>query len=1103
MILLKNIRLINWYGFENVTAPIGFFTLIAGKNGNGKSVLLDAIKYAAYGDTVFNKSSDSKGTRTLVSYTRGLLDATAKTFMRPAEKQPNVVTHIVLEFYDYVEAKNFVLGTVLETNASNNVQSFRYIVDKKNLQNIEHLHEEHGVKKPLTSTAFQKKYGVKLMNKEQGIAKFMQMTGLKLESEQVHSYLRKLRGIMSYDPNAKIDQFIRESVLEEKKIDFSNLIDTRESVRKTKTALGLIQSEITEIGDILADYQSYENECKRLLIDDIKIAYKQKLELSAEKEKEEQKESQAKSDQIRILKQKEELEGNIKLYQKNLQTIESSLNDLDCVKPIKELEEHLTRIKESQRKLKQEKEELNLFQEQINVIRPMLKQEDIDLKEQNILFSLCAQTYSVSDKELSVMKLKEDVDEGSRKASIKIEKLKDENKEIDEKIEFQKQIISDCNKNHNSFQNIPDYVALKEEINKEFRSRKIMKTARFACEYVLELKDEAWRDAIETFLGPRRYTILIDPEYYDIADEVVNRSKYKYAHIFNTKLLMKKQIEANKDSIVHLLTIKNEIAQKYFDYLLGRIKAVGLNDVKNYENAMSKEGKVSINMDSYFLRFKNLRTYYLGQETLELNLIRAEKDLQILQTKRSACLERLHHEERIRLSLLIFRDLFKTYNYDAFQQYKRNLTLIQEDENKIDELITAQRDNQEFFTLMEFKEKYEQLLKKANEDKFGVDNKYLEICTTIQRCADHLKQIEKDINVACDKFVEYEHEEYTSVQKAVAAYDKFIENNYKGPGGLLILESRRRTKDGIEKYKKDILIKQGEYNGKRSEENRLATGIEYRSIYESRRNKIWMDDLQSVKKELNENTMEYEKTFKNEFVLKVLNNCKNARDELKKINYELNKLKFDTNYQFDVHLVKDQSDYAKILTYAKYLDDKKPNGSVNGQISFDELEKYSNDEIVQLEKDIKEIINKIIEKNNNDLIEKYADYRNYMIYEILITNETFDKAKLSKQTGYNSGAEIQIPYLLILSSALLMIYNERVNSTRLVFIDEPFVKMDPSNVKLMLAFLKEQRFQVIFCAPDKTEVIGNECEVILPVLKVKPDNMQMGMIKFHEDKRYE
>ena len=95
---------------------------------------------------------------------------------------------------------------------------------------------------------------------------------------------------------------------------------------------------------------------------------------------------------------------------------------------------------------------------------------------------------------------------------------------------------------------------------------------------------------------------------------------------------------------------------------------------------------------------------------------------------------------------------------------------------------------------------------------------------------------------------------------------------------------------------------------------------------------------------------------------------------------------------------------------------------------------------------------------------------------------------------------MQIPYLLILSSALLMIYNQRVNSTRLVFIDEPFAKMDPGNVKLMLDFMREQQMQVIFCSPDKTESIGNECEVILPALRVRADSMQLGIVQFHEEK---
>ena len=86
----------------------------------------------------------------------------------------------------------------------------------------------------------------------------------------------------------------------------------------------------------------------------------------------------------------------------------------------------------------------------------------------------------------------------------------------------------------------------------------------------------------------------------------------------------------------------------------------------------------------------------------------------------------------------------------------------------------------------------------------------------------------------------------------------------------------------------------------------------------------------------------------------------------------------------------------------------------------------------QLEKDLRQIINRIIEKNSEETIARFADYRNYMTYEILISNDILHHAKLSRQTGFNSGAEVQIPYLLILTSALLMIYNQRVNATRLV-----------------------------------------------------------------------
>ncbi len=124
--------------------------------------------------------------------------------------------------------------------------------------------------------------------------------------------------------------------------------------------------------------------------------------------------------------------------------------------------------------------------------------------------------------------------------------------------------------------------------------------------------------------------------------------------------------------------------------------------------------------------------------------------------------------------------------------------------------------------------------------------------------------------------------------------------------------------------------------------------------------------------------------------------------------------------------MKDGSDYEKIVEYAKYLKEREELGTASGQMTLDAMTSYSDEEGNELEKDIEKIINRIVESNDKDKIEHYADYRNYMTYEILLTNDVLTKKRnYQKQSGYNSGAEVQIPYMLILLSALLMIYNDK------------------------------------------------------------------------------
>ena len=1100
MILLKKVRLINWYGFANVTAPIGFFTLIAGKNGNGKSAMLDAVKYAAYGDTVFNKSSEGKGSRTVSSYTRGLLDATAGTYIRPPEKVPNVYSHIVLEFFDQAEEKNFLLGVVIETNASNNYQTYRYVIDRKSMEEINHTYDKEGILMPYSATELQKQYKLTMLNREQGLPKFMQMTGLKLSINQMPVYLRKLRGIMSYDPEAKIDRFIRESVLEEKNVDFSKLIEAKNNIERLNHTFHAVQEEIEELEHILGEYDTFESESNRLLSDDIKIVYKKKKDLKGSIEELTKKQEEAEKKQKEVNQNLQILDEQLNELDNRLVQARVSLRQMDGARIVEEERRRLALLKKEKGEWLAKWRELEDFQTKVSEILHSFMEEGQTAEKKEILSSLCGSGYSVAEKESAADGLKRLVEQAYDEKIREIDRLNLAAEELNRKLNIQEKILEDCKKHRNTYDRIPDYVELRNEINREFEQRKIKSRAQFACEYVISLTDETWRDAIEAFLGPRRYSILVEPQYYDIADDVLNRSSHKYAHLFNTKLLMRKELNPEADSVVHMLEIKNEAAKRYFEFQLGRMHAVELQQVRNFENAISKEGRVSVAMDSYFLRLDRIDVYYLGQKIYELNRIRAEKEIRRIREEKQSVLEKRRELQNRKNRLNGDKAFFRSYAYEAPSKYQEVSRLCRDSEDQLKRLEKALKNNREYLELNQLIEQMQNEQRGMKQARGKLDQENSSLGAEIQLCGARRQQKKIELEAEEGRFRKYEINAYTVVQKAVEAYEKFLAGGTQG--GLLAQETRGRIARRIEQHKKELFTLQAAYNTHYSG-GELTVGTEGRELYAARKDRIWMDNLQEIRQELDAQTKRYEDIFKNEFVLNIRKYCEKARDDLKQINGELVKLNFSAKYQFDVHYVKDGTEYAKIIEYARYLEEREQLGSSDGQMTFDMFTSVSDEEGEHLEKELRKIINRIIEKNSEETIARFADYRNYMTYEILVSNQILDRAKLSRQTGFNSGAEVQIPYLLILSSALLMIYNQRVNSTRLVFIDEPFAKMDPGNVKLMLNFMRQQKLQVIFCSPDKTETIGNECEVLLPVLRVRPDSMQLGIVQFHEEKAYE
>ena len=1023
--ILRNIHLVNWYGFSNRTIPVSEnLTLISGENECGKSTILDAIKYAYTGDTQFNKATSGYNTgvgkRNLVSYTRCLVDASAGIYARPADKIPVVYTHIALEYFDQINENPFVLGVVIETAVTDIRGTHWYALDGKRIADISFVYEEDSLIKPYDASGFQKKYGVQMKTKKEGITLFMQMIGLKLPYQEVPKYQRKLRNIMAYNPAAKIQEFIKESVLEEHDINFDKLKEAKKNIEQINGSLEQINQELQDLDSILADYDEHDKKAVQLKIDDIKIKYKDLVQCQRDIWEAEEliKRSSITCETLgkKIEEQNQEIDDIDKIYSETRR----ALLDLDVSKAIEASKQLIDTYEKQLTKLNDERERLEIFQQKMKEIIVQLSEMGVTIQNDNVLGRLTSKSLEVAEKQRFIDSLKEEVQECRDTLIEKNILLKKELEIVQNECIEQNNIIESCNKNRMDYSNVQEQVELIKEINRELLKHGINEEAHMAYEYVIELEDENWRNAIEAFLGVHRYAVIVSKDAFDVANAVLDKSRYRYVELVNTKRLMSKVMDCEKDSVFYYLSVQNETAANYFKFWLGRIHAVNIENVPDYDNAMSMEGKLSRNMAVTYINTRKIRSYCLGSQAIELNRRAAEKRLHELEKKEK---EILLEQRSVQDKSKYLQDgisCFKEFNLNSHKEWADVSVDLNNEKGHYKELLEAQKNNAEFMALNERVSVLGNQLeiKKKNLEENIKQKIILE--TTVSEKKKLVKDLkEKEI----EKQAELNKERIvgnSSVEKAIEEYDQYLSGDNQN-GGLMA----RATKQ----------------------------------------------------------TITYERIFKREFVLNIYNTAKDAKDDISDINKELRKLQFSTKYQFDVKMLNDNSDYAKILRYAEYLQETN----------------NMSDEVETREREIRDIINKIIDHNDIAEIKKFADYRNYMSYEIIINNDEVKDGKLSKQVGYNSGAGTQIPYTLILSAALSMLYNVRVNSVRLIFIDEPFEKMSDHNIKLMLDFFKNQNFQVIFCAPpNKLESIGSECGVIIPVLKISNDNMQIGEIKFHE-----
>jgi uncharacterized protein YPO0396 len=108
-----------------------------------------------------------------------------------------------------------------------------------------------------------------------------------------------------------------------------------------------------------------------------------------------------------------------------------------------------------------------------------------------------------------------------------------------------------------------------------------------------------------------------------------------------------------------------------------------------------------------------------------------------------------------------------------------------------------------------------------------------------------------------------------------------------------------------------------------------------------------------------------------------------------------------------------------------------------------------------------------LEKN----LEEFTDYRKYLEFDLISTDDEGNETRLSKMLSKRSGGETQNPFYIAVLASFAHIYRTRMqgyNETmRLIVFDEAFNKMDHQRIQESIKLARKLGLQLVISAPTE------------------------------------
>ena len=1106
---LSRICLNNWHYIKHRTLSfddgINFFT---GHSGSGKSTVIDAMQIVLYANTdgrgFFNKAAADDSDRSLIEYLRGMINIGEDNSFSYLRNQ-NFSSTIVLELRQTDTGVCQCVGVVFDVETATNEIGRMFFWHKGPIP-------DHQYRKADRTMSIDEVKNWLLANYSKEECYFgshnerfrKQLYDIYLGGLDAEKFPLLFKRAIPFRMNIKLEEFVKEYICMEQNI---HIDDMRQSVTEYGRLRRRIEDtckEIEKLKEICGQHEAMmavrkeKEQCGYfarkldMLQDRRKIQESQdKIQALAAEQEKAARDAAAVETEIQDLTAKSE-ELLRKISSSGYEELKSQL------KTVNELVEHLG---SSQARWKQTADKLTAWNEE-------------EITSNRTLWDIEAfETGEISGEALK--RLQEDLSQMRKEVERQIQDARSQIREKTKELTKAQEEIAQLKAGNK------EYPKELEAVREILQTQLFLKNGKSVAVEVLadlmEVRDDAWRNAIEGYLGNNKLLLTVEPKYAKAAMAIykeLDPKKYYRVAVLDTEKVLADEQPVQKGALAEEVEAGRDYAQAYMNFQLGKvIKCDSVDELRSHRIGITKD---CVLYHSYRIQHINpdlyTRSAYIGKKSVRQRVKLLEESIKTLQEELEPLQAMVSDGERVLGLEFLSQDL------DVYLGWKKDKA----------DYVEKQQEQKDL------RERLEQL-KSQNVAAWEEERASLvELCKRREKVLDQLKLNEDRAKQAGEN----ERQALTQLNGILSDKERNHQDQPEFDAKLQKLLEQKQESGAAIRY--DLL--RGEYlrNQEKAQEEQdtemqklreIRTG--YLRIYPHRNfsvesesneeyqklfNDLGCDRLEEYRKRAGEQAKAAVEHFKDDFMYKIRSAIKEALQRKDELNRIISHLDFGKDrYQF--YIGKNKGSDGRF--YDMFMDDAlqiKPSDLDMG------LDNQLNLFTMEHESQYGPLINELIEifippehatpeemetaKRN---MEKYADYRTYLSFDMqqLIQNEDeVLKIRLSKMIRKNSGGEGQNPLYVALLASFAQAYRidlkpglRRNPTIRLVVLDEAFSKMDAEKVASCIKLIRGLGFQALISATN--DKIQNYLETVDKIFVFANPNKKNISIQEFEKPEFE